>query len=606
MKEYAMKIAALCLMALLAAAPLAAHNGEPALVAPILEGLVIDGDLSDWPAALQEHPMAQGDPAMSAPDSADFHATFKVGYSPSTQLVYLAITVRDDIHLLNYAMPWGGDLSEVYLKAAHRGGPHLDEPGGQIFQYSGLASANGQRLYRGHNTYMFRFDVTLSRTQMAYRRADNTTTYEWALEAFDYFPGQPALLEPGRLLDFDVQLFDWDQPGEEAALFSWGPYAPFPKDKVRDADSWGDLLLGHESVGHDRPIGTVAGLVTGPHGQPLPHLDLQALHQERIAGLIRTDAEGRYRLPLRPGPATLQVRPGQGFATAAKNIAINGGQTTIADFDLTATALPPVLQKTLRRYAGLQAYRDSLEVEIDGGLQTATTTFAWKALGGLHLDAVDWTSGNQFTVHHDGQQLTQYSSLFLQYVQQQAPAPAFAALTPYGRELEQALPGLRVVQQLLLAEHPGQLIRQGLTRAAHAGQTRLDGRQMTLIDLDLDIGHGSMPKASRLAEAITLRLWIDAESGAIRRATYQSNGQDFSEYYHSVDLDPVLSDDTFRFAAPLNAEPALYLGEGYDYGDIVGDPAPDFDLRDPQGNPVRLADYAGQVVLVVRFLLTDG
>lgn len=79
-----------------------------------------------------------------------------------------------------------------------------------------------------------------SRITQVHQQGD-TTTYEWAIQAFSHYPDAPTRLEPGETLGFDVYAIDrdghWDAP---PALVCWG-LAGGPK--FLDAGLLGDLIL---------------------------------------------------------------------------------------------------------------------------------------------------------------------------------------------------------------------------------------------------------------------------------------------------------------------------------------------------------------------------
>jgi hypothetical protein len=74
---------------------LAADNGDVALGVPV-EGIEIDGDLSDWPAHMRRYEITQ-DPTGSPPsDAADFAAWFMAGYSVEENALFVGIEVQDE------------------------------------------------------------------------------------------------------------------------------------------------------------------------------------------------------------------------------------------------------------------------------------------------------------------------------------------------------------------------------------------------------------------------------------------------------------------------------------------------------------------------------
>jgi hypothetical protein len=82
------------LLSLLTPVWVQAHTGALAFGYP-LAGITIDGDLSDWPAALPRYPIAVPENSATVPDSSDFYASFRVGFNPQESLLYLAVEVQD-------------------------------------------------------------------------------------------------------------------------------------------------------------------------------------------------------------------------------------------------------------------------------------------------------------------------------------------------------------------------------------------------------------------------------------------------------------------------------------------------------------------------------
>ena len=88
--------------------PSAAHNGAVAIAVPV-EGIVVDGDLSDWPEGMPIYPIGWVHPAAykaeppQGPD--DFQAHFRVGYDPQEDALLLAISVADDENVVHPESP---------------------------------------------------------------------------------------------------------------------------------------------------------------------------------------------------------------------------------------------------------------------------------------------------------------------------------------------------------------------------------------------------------------------------------------------------------------------------------------------------------------------
>jgi hypothetical protein len=63
-----------------------AHNGAGAIAVPV-EGITIDGDLSDWPEGMREYPISQLTRAFNDPpqNTDDYQAFFRIAYSEPMQ-----------------------------------------------------------------------------------------------------------------------------------------------------------------------------------------------------------------------------------------------------------------------------------------------------------------------------------------------------------------------------------------------------------------------------------------------------------------------------------------------------------------------------------------
>lgn len=82
------------LAALLLLAPSNVQCGSGVALAYPVEGIRIDGDLSDWPAALPRYPIAIA--AFGRPRNAqECSAEFRLGYNENENALYVAIDVQD-------------------------------------------------------------------------------------------------------------------------------------------------------------------------------------------------------------------------------------------------------------------------------------------------------------------------------------------------------------------------------------------------------------------------------------------------------------------------------------------------------------------------------
>ncbi len=88
-----MRSIAACLLLALLAVGADAHNGEMAVAVPV-EGIVCDGDLSDWPDGLPRHPIDTVK-WLDEPDSLNLSATMRLGIDRSKGHLYVAVDVTD-------------------------------------------------------------------------------------------------------------------------------------------------------------------------------------------------------------------------------------------------------------------------------------------------------------------------------------------------------------------------------------------------------------------------------------------------------------------------------------------------------------------------------
>ncbi|MBT4139944.1 MAG: hypothetical protein HOE48_18650, partial [Candidatus Latescibacteria bacterium] len=94
-----------------------AHNGAVAQIAPI-SGIVVDGDLSDWPNDLPRYAIVRTEYGDIPQDTTDFQASFRAGFDVSDRLFFIAVEVRDDDLISDRVGPYQ-DGCEVVLDVTH-------------------------------------------------------------------------------------------------------------------------------------------------------------------------------------------------------------------------------------------------------------------------------------------------------------------------------------------------------------------------------------------------------------------------------------------------------------------------------------------------------
>jgi RNA polymerase sigma factor (sigma-70 family) len=232
----------------------------PQAIARPMSGITIDGRLEDWPGGLPRYPIRNvytGDAASyrtSVDGPLDIDAEFLVGYDAPAGLIYMAIVVRDNDHVVKRSSSClDSDAVEVYVDgtfsdremAVPSSGDWSKVPDAAempVLQYAGIAGnvpAYGDRY--GANPSLLYAKTREPRTRMRYRREGRETTYEWAIRAYDRFPDEPTQLEPGKRIGLEVAVMDKDSGRTKPAFLSWGP--PPVRFKGFDAGSLGELFL---------------------------------------------------------------------------------------------------------------------------------------------------------------------------------------------------------------------------------------------------------------------------------------------------------------------------------------------------------------------------
>lgn len=241
--------------------------------APVLDGISIDGKLNDWPLAIARHAffkiLADGSQSWSGNDfstSPDLSCVFMVGYSPAKQELYVAVVVRDDTLIVGNGSDRDTDAIELYVDGLRnrRVYPREGVIDRHWFENAELQALPVQqycaipgegRVYGASkltNPLLIAGDLEKTKTRMAFTRAGDIITYEWAIQVFDRYPDQPTKLERGKRIGFDLAVVDKDVPltgsiedepaTDRRAWIYWGPV--WRGKKVFDSGSLGEIVLG--------------------------------------------------------------------------------------------------------------------------------------------------------------------------------------------------------------------------------------------------------------------------------------------------------------------------------------------------------------------------
>jgi hypothetical protein len=72
--------------------PLSAHNGAVAIAVPV-EGIVVDGDLSDWPGEMDWYQISVHDEDSLRESESDLQGEFRAGYNREENAMYFDVEI---------------------------------------------------------------------------------------------------------------------------------------------------------------------------------------------------------------------------------------------------------------------------------------------------------------------------------------------------------------------------------------------------------------------------------------------------------------------------------------------------------------------------------
>jgi len=257
--------------------PTQAHSGPVALAIP-LEGITVDGNLSDWPAGMRQYPIAihwRDDPPQ---DAEDFRGSFCIGYSAPENALYLAVEIRDESTAIDTTEGghWRSDGCQITVDVAHG----KEDPPGQAYYLQGNTHGTwGDKVDRAD------FSAAVNRARSVHR-------YEWRIDIGRKTAGQTRL-RPGMPLGLDVVLRDWDEDGSS----SWMAWGTGPHNYA--FYSMGDVVL----VEGEEEKGRLSGQLTWEDGTGVARskVRIHALDSESLWVTLKTDRQGNYAAELPTG-----------------------------------------------------------------------------------------------------------------------------------------------------------------------------------------------------------------------------------------------------------------------------------------------------------------
>jgi ligand-binding sensor domain-containing protein len=266
-----------------------ADNGAVAIAVP-LQGITIDGDLSDWPSGLTRYPIAELTLA-EATDTivvADLQAYFLIGYSAADNALYLAVDVEDDSVVVDTssAAVWGtADMCRIIIDPPDTGFGVFFLFGGRHTGVAGQGSPGDLQVAVQQDRHRRRYEC-----RIVLNRAVNAVP-----------------LGSGQSLKFDLTLADVDGTGMPLQV-SWGPGS----NKQERDHGLGDLLL----VAAGEVTGRLAGSVDWAAGAGSIFdavISLRSMEYPDLMCTALTDRTGHFAVDLPAGGyhAELQWPQGQ-------------------------------------------------------------------------------------------------------------------------------------------------------------------------------------------------------------------------------------------------------------------------------------------------------
>jgi hypothetical protein len=266
-----------------------AHNGAVAVAVPV-EGITIDGDLSDWPEGMREYPITLPEFGDSPLDAGDYQASFRIGYSEPEQALYIAVEVQDEFIDSTSTGAWdAGDGCEVYLNVGH-----------------GRTQPLQFRVY-GNHVGGFNVGEKLKGLDLKIQRGVQVHRYEWRLD-IDIISNNRVEFLPGTILGLDISVIDKDIDGS----FSWMAWGS-ETAKMNSIELIGDVVLAE----NHKEIGSIKGHVkwAGNHKSiPRKKIRIESADSSSVWVQVFTDAEGSYEVEVPAGQYRVnpRIRPAAG------------------------------------------------------------------------------------------------------------------------------------------------------------------------------------------------------------------------------------------------------------------------------------------------------
>ena len=252
---------------------------------------------------------------------------------------------------------------------------------------------------------------------------------------------------------------------------------------------------------------------------------------------------------------------------------------------------PEVLERSVARYKSLKGYRDTTVVQmrmVRPGMENQFDVpflFAYQRPNRLRIESRNAPLGMGAALFIDGANLVQFNETWKQYTRKDAPDTISASILQ-GQTVGPAEGAF--VPRILLSDEPLKTLLDGVERATEVGREDLDGVPVTVVELTKRAG--SLPGSNSMFKKdapVGLRLWIGSRDFLIRKMSYE------------LDMGQMANENMPQQQRAMLA--GMKMSFDLRHTAIETDPAfsgKDFTFTPGEGREVKLADFAGKVVIL--------
>jgi len=328
--------------------PAQAHNGALAQVAPVA-GIVVDGDLFDWPTQLPRYAIALAEYGDAPKDSTDLQASFRIGFDAVKKQIFIAIEVQDDEHIIDRRGPFQ-DGCEILLDVTHLDGADSV----QLFLFTGHSPV--YQLPR-------RTQADWSLVNYAVKTLSNGYVYEWQFDVGGMLGENEDAFREGWVFGLDIMVTDMDFD-DSYSWVSWG--RGIRKEHLENRR--GDAVLVQQAVPSGRVVGRLFREDTGdPMGASQIFIDGPNLSDLPIY----VDDAGSFDLVLPIGDYAFKANP---FSDPVAMFAVREDTVLTSDIMVKAISGLPIPIRNGRKHVAGAGLRQGLlqTYGVSDGLPSST------------------------------------------------------------------------------------------------------------------------------------------------------------------------------------------------------------------------------------------